>query len=74
MLDCVCFVCLTIGRGSSVVEQRPEKPRVGSSILPPGTTSVENVLQLVDILLKLLSIACHSILNGHVAQLVRARL
>ncbi len=62
-LICVLYrsVCPIItGRGSSVVEQRPEKPRVGSSILPPGTTSIENVLQLVDILLKLSSLRAYS--------------
>ena len=29
-----------MSQGSSVVEQRPEKPCVGSSILPLGTTKM----------------------------------
>jgi hypothetical protein len=31
-------IIYTVCPGSSVVEQRIENPRVGSSILPPGTT------------------------------------
>ena len=31
-----------MSQGSSVVEQRPEKPCVGSSILPLGTTIIQD--------------------------------
>lgn len=34
--------CNFVSQGSSVVEQRPEKPCVGSSILPLGTTSIRD--------------------------------
>lgn len=53
-----CAVII-LGQGSSVVEQRPEKPCVGSSILPLGTTLKNKKSRI-----------CY----GRVAQLVRSHL
>ena len=40
------FTC----RGSSAVEQRPEKPCVGGSTLPPGTIKYRGLAQMARVL------------------------